>query len=274
MLPRVEYGQTGLLVSPVCVGTGAMGPGRHNLSPDDGAAILRRALELGVNFWDTAPSYGTHPHLRQALAGVRRDDVVVSTKTRAFGPSEATAELERSLHELGLEHVDSALLHGVSSPEDLAAREGALEALLRARARGLVRAVGVSTHLYTGQLLDVLAERDELQVVLALYNRDGLGLRGGGVEEHRVRLARLHARGKGVTAMKVVGDGALADRAVEMLRDALAQPFLTAVCVGVCRPEQVEVAARLAADRPVPPDLAERAAQGARGPWALAFGRF
>ncbi|HEY3081102.1 MAG TPA: aldo/keto reductase [Chloroflexota bacterium] len=274
MLPRVEYGQTGLLVSRVCVGTGAMGPGRHNLSPADGAAILRRALERGLNFWDTAPTYATHPHVREALAALRRTDVVVNTKTRAFDAAEATAELEQSLRELGVDYVDSVLLHAVSSTEDLTAREPALEALLQARERGLVRAVGLSTHLYTGELLNVLADRAEVQIVLALYNRDGLGLRGGGIEGHRILLERLHAGGKGVTAMKVVGDGALADQAVEMLRDALAQPFLTSVCVGVCRDEQVEVAALVAEDRGVPSDLAERAAHGAQGPWAPAFGRF
>src|ERR671930_459136 len=171
MPPRVEYGQTGLLVSRLCVGTGAMGPGRHNLGPADGAAILRRAHEHGLTFWDTAPSYGTHPHVRGALAALRRDDVVVNTKTRAFGFTEATEEVERSVRELGGDYVDSVLLHGVNSPEDLAAREGAL-----------VRAVGVSTHLYTGELLNVLASRAEVQVVLALYNRDGLGLRGGDIE--------------------------------------------------------------------------------------------
>lgn len=274
MVPRVEYGQTGLLVSRVCVGTGAMGPERHNLSPADGAAILRRAHERGLIFWDTAPSYGTHRHVREALAALPRDDVVVNTKTRAFDFAEATAELEQSLRALGSEYVDAVLLHGVNSPEDLAAREGALEALFQARERGLVRAVGVSTHVYTGELLNVLASRDEVQVVLALYNRDGLGLRGGGIDEHRILLERLHAGGKGVTAMKVVGEGALASQAVEMLRDALAQPFLTSVCLGVCRDEQVEVAALVAADEDVPPELAARAAQGAQGPWAPAFGRF
>src|SRR5919197_5851372 len=273
MPPRVEYGQTGLLVSRLCVGTGAMGPGRHNLGPADGAAILRRAHEHGLTFWDTAPSYGTHPHVRGALAALRRDDVVVNTKTRAFGFTEATEEVERSVRELGGDYVDSVLLHGVNAPEDLAAREGALEALLRARERGLVRAVGVSTHFYTGELLNVLASRAEVQVVLALYNRDGLGLRGGDIEQHRILLERLHAAGKGVTAMKVVGDGALASRAVELLRDALAKPFLTSVCLGVCRDEQVEVAALLAAGQDVPPELAARAAQGAPGPWAPAFGR-
>jgi aryl-alcohol dehydrogenase-like predicted oxidoreductase len=274
MVPRVEYGRTGLLVSRVCLGTGAMGPGRHNLGPAEGATLLRRALEHGVNFWDTALAYGTHDHVREALNGARRADVVVNTKTRAFDAAEATADLERSLGELGLDYVDSVLLHGVSSPEDLAAREGALEALFRARERGLVRAVGVSTHLYTGELLNVLAGREEVQVVLALYNRLGLGLRGGGIEAHRVRLARLHESGKGVTAMKVIGDGALAEQAVEMLRDALAQPFLTAVCVGVCRDEQVELAALVADGQDVPPELVARAGQGARGPWAATFGRF
>src|SRR5688572_19548475 len=67
---RVPYGPTGLPVSRLCWGTGLMDHLKHNLSHAEAARILVRGLELGVNFWDTADGYKTHPHVGEALQQV------------------------------------------------------------------------------------------------------------------------------------------------------------------------------------------------------------
>src|SRR5918998_4613998 len=90
---RVPYGGTGLSVSRLCWGTGLMADLRHHMEPEAAAAILLRGYELGVNFWDTADGYKTHPHVAVALRQVPRDAVVVSTKTRADTAEGATADV-------------------------------------------------------------------------------------------------------------------------------------------------------------------------------------
>src|SRR5688572_23206139 len=92
---RLAYGPTGLPVSRLCWGTGLMAVLKHNLSHADAARVLIRGLELGVNFWDTADGYKTHPHVGEALRQLgraRRKDVVVNSKTKAKTAAEARAD--------------------------------------------------------------------------------------------------------------------------------------------------------------------------------------
>src|ERR1700683_3236882 len=86
----MEYltlGRTGLRVSVAGLGCGGnsrlgLGTGKGE---DDAVALVRAAIELGVNFFDTAEAYGTERVLGRALAGVARDSVVVSSKSRILG---------------------------------------------------------------------------------------------------------------------------------------------------------------------------------------------
>jgi aryl-alcohol dehydrogenase-like predicted oxidoreductase len=64
-----ELGRTGLSVSRLCFGALTVGPLQSNLPLNEGAAVIRYALEQGVNFIDTAKLYGTYPYIREALRG-------------------------------------------------------------------------------------------------------------------------------------------------------------------------------------------------------------
>ncbi len=121
----MEYttlGRTGLKVSVAGLGCGGfsrlgLGTGK---SEADAIGIIRAALDLGVNLFDTAASYGTEPVLGKALRGVPREQVVICTKA-PFGvsnpdatPEKAVASLDRSLKELGTDYIDVYQLHGVA----------------------------------------------------------------------------------------------------------------------------------------------------------------
>jgi aryl-alcohol dehydrogenase-like predicted oxidoreductase len=138
---RVRLGRTGLTVSTLCFGTGYM-----TGSVTAGARLLVKAHELGISFWDTSDDYGTHPHVARALREVGRDKVVVATKTYASTAVGARRAVTRALRELGVDAVDVFLLHAVDSAGELEAKSPALEALSKAKAEGLIRAVGVSSH--------------------------------------------------------------------------------------------------------------------------------
>ena len=76
MLPRVDYGRTGLKVSRLCFGTGQISYNRFDFTPERGADLLRAAYELGVSLFDTALDYRTHPHVALALQQIGRENVV------------------------------------------------------------------------------------------------------------------------------------------------------------------------------------------------------
>jgi len=270
MLPRIEYGRTGLRVSRLCLGTGCWNPQRFALTPEQGADLVKQAYDLGVNFIDTAIGYRTHAHVALGVKGLDRADLVINTKVGA-SVADARAALEQSLRELGVDYVDSVMLHGVRSAEDLQRREGTLEALCKAKDQGLIRMVGASTHVFTGSAMRACIDDPRIEAILTLANKTGVGLKGGSYEEHVALIREAHQAGKFVIAMKVLGEGYLADEAEEHVRWAFAQPDLDAVNLGMMSRPQIEMAARIAAGEPVSPELRAAARVGAKREWGENF---
>ncbi len=151
----MEYtilGRAGLRVSVAGLGCGGfsqlgLGTGK---SEADAIGIIRAAIDLGVNLFDTAAAYGTETVLAKALRGVPRDQVVICTKA-PFGvsnpnstPESAVASLDRSLKELGTDYIDVYQLHGVAPRAYDHALSVLAPALLREKEKGKFRHLGIS----------------------------------------------------------------------------------------------------------------------------------
>jgi aryl-alcohol dehydrogenase-like predicted oxidoreductase len=146
--------------------------------PAEVGRLLNGVVDAGINLIDTAPAYGSSEALiGRHLAG-RRDDIVLSTKVgerfdngrSSFDFSAAALErsLTQSLRALGTEAVDLLLLHSDGRDLELQAQTDAVEFLLRARERGLTRAVGLSGKTLEGGRA-ALAWAD---VLMLTYHRD------------------------------------------------------------------------------------------------------
>jgi aryl-alcohol dehydrogenase-like predicted oxidoreductase len=146
-------GRTGLRVSVAglgCGGNAQLGLG-YGKSEDEAVALVKGALDAGINFFDTSEAYLTEPILGRALAGVARDRAIVCTKSRyrdrggnLHPPKTVIANLETSLRRLATDRVEVFLLHGVLPQHyDYALRELA-PALIRAKEQGKIRHLGVS----------------------------------------------------------------------------------------------------------------------------------
>lgn len=146
----MEYttlGRTGLEVSAAGLGCG--GSSRLGLAAGktraESVAVVRRALDLGVNFLDTAEAYGTEEIVGEALRGAGRDSAVVATKGRvrrggaARTPAEIAAGVDGSLKRLGVER-----LHAVAPGDYEAARDRLRPALERAREAGKIAHIGIT----------------------------------------------------------------------------------------------------------------------------------
>src|SRR5437763_11101065 len=110
-MTTIEYVRTGLQVSRLCIGTGHF---KNNYDPEAGGAFLERVLEAGITFWDTAESYGSHPHIAAALRRIDRSRIVLQTKTGEAEYEKAGERIEAALKDLGTENLDIILLHGVN----------------------------------------------------------------------------------------------------------------------------------------------------------------
>lgn len=234
MLPQVRFGALSLRVSRVCVGTGSSGMGSTSVqgrqSPAEYAEVLVEAFRQGINFWDTADNYGTHPHVAFALQRVPREQVVITTKVYSENAAALDRDVQRSWEELGGSWIDVLLLHEVDSLAELAEKEQCLEALLAWKERGLVKAIGVSTHSI--DVLERLVVHPRVDVVFTNYNKANEHM-DASRRDYEKALETAYAVGKGVYVHKTLNEGKLAHRYDEMLEWNLTRPFIHSVAMGV-----------------------------------------
>jgi aryl-alcohol dehydrogenase-like predicted oxidoreductase len=220
-MKKVELGNTGLQVSVLALGTGTHGWSHRSDQTRRGKDWLIRHLvsgyERGVGFWDLADQYGSHRHAREALQQVAREKVVINTKTTARNYRACRKDIERFLVELDTDYLDIVLLHGRDTSDWNHKYKGAMDALDEAKEKGLVRAVGISSHRLEG--IRTAAEEPWVDVMLVTLNYAGARM-GTGPEAVIPVLREAHARGKGIYAMKVLGCGRLTsdpERAIQYI---------------------------------------------------------
>ena len=145
-------GRTNLKVSVAGLGTGGfsrMGL-KSGKSEDEAARLVCEALERGVNFIDTAPSYGTEGVVGRALKSVPRERVVVATKSTVrrggewWTPARVVESLEDSLRVMGTDYVDVFNLHAIDPDMYDYARDRLAPALVREKDKGKIRHIGLT----------------------------------------------------------------------------------------------------------------------------------
>ena len=245
-MEAVELGNTGLHVSRLSVGTGTNGWGHRSeqtsLGVEGLAALLRASYERGINFWDTADSYGAHRHVARALRDVPRDQIVIATKTTARSGVKVSRHVERFLRELNTDVINIVLLHCLMSkcwPDRLGS---AMRALSRAKEEGKVQAVGVSCHSLGA--LHAAAQTPWVDVVLARINYAGVNM-DGTPEQVVPVLESLYRAGKAIYGMKVLGCGSLAHDPRAAFRYVLSLGTVHAITVGTSSLAHLEQNVRL-----------------------------
>jgi aryl-alcohol dehydrogenase-like predicted oxidoreductase len=238
----VMLGKTGIKVSRLAMGTGTNGYNHHSnqterLGVRGLSDLLRAARDQGINFWDSADQYGTHPHMREALRSIPREKVVVLTKTHATSADEMSDDLDRFRKEIGTDYLDIVLLHMMTDSDWPVEKQGAMEVLSRAREDGIVRAHGVSCH--TLRALEAAANSDWVQVDLARINPAG-AIMDADVPTVEGVVHRMHKDGKGIIGMKIFGAGRLRDRVDECLQYVLGLDFVDAFTIGQESQRQME----------------------------------
>lgn len=271
ILDRVPLGETGIRVSPVGCGVLPMGPGQLALPVEEGAKLICYALSKGINFIDTAQYYRTYPYIRRALemlgsrpaemasacaaanpvpigdkidnppiSSVPISDIprpIISSKTLASDYESAYAAICEECAALGVPYIDIFLLHEVRSGQ-FAMRQGAWRALMAAKAEGLVRAIGASTHHV--DVVEELTAVAECDVIFPLINYAGMGIRRGrsaaSCADMAAAIAAARGAGKGIYSMKALGGGNLAAHYREALDYVFGMESIDSVMLGFgCR---------------------------------------
>jgi len=254
----MEYrtlGKTGIMVSLLSLGTLTIGPCQANLPLDEGASLIKDALSLGCNLIDTAELYGTYPYIKKALEGADARAMIAS---RSYASTEEEMEISfrKATEGMGRQMVDIFMLHQTEGPLTLKGHLTALLHLSSLKRKGLIRAVGISTHHIAA--VKAASLMDEIDVIFAILNKSGLGIQDGSRDEMLDALAHSHDMGKGIMVMKPLGGGHLIADVEDSLRVLLQFSFISTITIGVQSAAELVMNHRILHGQEVPPDIRDR----------------
>ncbi len=247
----VVLGKTGIRSSRLACGTGTVGTGHHShqtaLGLEGLADLLWHGYDQGLRFFDSADSYGSHPHVAEALKRVPREKVIILTKSWARDAAGMRADLDRFRKELNTDYIDVFLMHCLTDPDWSEKYKGAMDVLSEAKAQGIIRAHGCSCHSIGA--LRAAAKSPWVEVDLARINPIGAHM-DADPETVLSVLREMRATGKAVIGMKILGQGDMRDRIDDALKYALSLGVLDAFTIGAeNRAEQEDLIRRIAAVR-------------------------
>ena len=231
---RVSLGPDGLRPSRLAMGTGTSGfrgasDQTRKLGVKGLTELYQFGFDNGLNFWDTADGYGSHPHLKNALRYIPREEVVIMTKSTSKSAREMRDDIERFRRELGTDYIDLLLLHAVREEDWPVQRRGAMDVINEYKEKGVVKSRGISCHSLPA--LRQVHKQDYIDVDLARINPIGARMDADPatvVEE----LCKIKAAGKGVIGMKILGEGVMRNRVSEALQHALALDCIDCFTIG------------------------------------------
>lgn len=197
-----RLGKTGLKVSVIGFG----GIKLPLISKEEAKKILNRALDLGINFFDTARNYGDSEEKIGLALSDRRDEFYISTKSMALTAEDMAKEIERSLKNLRTDYIDLYMCHNLRYPKDydkVMGPGGAMEALLKAKDEGVIGHIGFSCHRFH-ETMERGIKSGIFEAIMVAYNilNDEL------VDKSILPMAKEHD--VGVIVMKPLGGGVLA----------------------------------------------------------------
>jgi|TARA_B110000196_G_scaffold289584_1_gene275266 aryl-alcohol dehydrogenase-like predicted oxidoreductase len=256
-LAKRKLGKTGLEVS--CLGLGTVKIGRNQdvkypnnfslPSDDEVSALIVRAKELGINFIDTAPAYGSSEQRLGRLLKERQNWVICSKVGEEFTAGKSHFDfsakhtqrsIERSLRDIGTDYLDIVLIHSDGGDLKILEASDCPETLLRLKEKGLIKAVGMSTKTVEGGMKAV----EILDLVMVTYNPS--------MQDDAIVIDHALALDKGVLVKKALNSGhdCIAGDVNENpvstnfternLRFALDKKGVTSVIVGTINPQHLQ----------------------------------
>lgn len=206
-----KFGNTGVEISTLGFGTMRLPQkqvdGKNVFDYDEGSRIIRRAIELGVNYVDTAPYYCDNQSeiiVGQALKGIR-DKIYLSTKNPIEDASgeHYRQRLEKSLKNLDTDYIDFYHMWGINLEayqKNIDVKDGPLEQAIKAKQEGLIKHLSFSFHDKPENLFKLI-DTGVFETVLCQYNLLDRG--------NEAAIEYAHQKGLGVVIMGPVGGGRL-----------------------------------------------------------------
>lgn len=252
-MPMRTLGRTKLRVSAIGFGSAPLG---HSFQPQETFdRLLGEAMDLGVNYIDTATIYDVSQERLGSIVRRNRDRLVVATKTRGMSRDAVLKTVEESLRLLQTDRLDIVHLHNIGDfdVERLLDDEGPLDGLREARRRGWLRFIGVTGHQRVEKMVAAV-RTGEVDVIMPAMNFVDQHIYG---YEHKV-LPEARRVKAGIVAMKVLGGApgfayrtpvpcyVPRERVNDAIRYALGLPGVATAVIGFNFSEQLRQAVAVA----------------------------
>ena len=252
-MKKYSLGKTGIMVTEMCFGALPIGPLQANISVEKGAKLIRAALEKGINFIDTAEGYKTYPHIKKALEGYN-EEVIIATKSSAKTYQKMEQSIKDALVSLDRNYIDIFLLHAARVTLSVfEERAGALQCLKDYKSKGIIQAIGISTHVV--EVVRRAAEIKEIDIIFPIINKLGIGIVGGSVIDMIKAISEAHKAGKGLYAMKTLGGGHLINQLEEAFNFVRNIKGISSLAVGMVNQEELELNLKIFNDEEIPKGL-------------------
>ena len=243
-MPERILGKTQISLPVLGLGGAGQTPISHEDREVEAIALIEKALELGIKYYDTAASYGPSEERFGKVLPTYRDRIYLNSKTAARDYDGAWRELERSLERLRTDYLDSWQLHHVSFTDELDtifSQNGAIKAVEEAKEQGLIKFSGITGHHEP----EIIAEG------LRRYDFDTTLISLNAADVHHPRpfsttvLPVAQEKNVGVIAMKVPAYGRLLKPGIlssmeQAMGYSLSLPGVHCCIIAAENPEQLE----------------------------------
>jgi aryl-alcohol dehydrogenase-like predicted oxidoreductase len=242
---EVTLGNTGIKLSRLGIGTGSMGGQvQRALGKEGFITLVHYAYDQGVRYFDCAEAYSTFGWIADATKGLPRERLFLQSKIDGK-PADLLGRIDHHRKVFNTDYVDSMLIHCMVKDGWTDDWKRTMDGYDEAKARGWIRAKGVSCHNLPA--LRAAVASDWTEVHLVRVNPQGAHVDGLVAEKwNRVsppndvtpvvaELKAMRAKGRGIIGMKIIGNGQFVDPAdrEKSIRFAMARPELDAVVIGV-----------------------------------------
>jgi len=248
----LPLGDSGLKICRLGMGTGSRGGSvQRKLGKETFIKLLRYAYDQGVRYIDTADSYKIQPWIGAGIKGLPREKIYIQSKIWG-APDDPKAHLDRFRKELGVDYIDSVLVHCARKKDWLEGRKKVIDVLREAKAKKVIGAAGVSCH--TLAALEQVADQDWVDVALVRINPQGVtmdtpGEKGGRSNASHVpavvkQIKRMREKRIGIIGMKLIGNGTFtkADDREKAIRYTMQSGLLSAATIGFKSPAEIDEA--------------------------------
>lgn len=222
--------------------------------------MITTAVENGVNFIDTAETYGNDDQIKLALKNLKDfkpellQNLVIATKTKAKTADKMEEYVNRALDDFKKERLDILSLHNVADENAFKERENAYVRALELKDEGKITEIGLTGHSLDG-LAPVLDHADGISIVMPIVNFKGFGLRGYTLDDLLEFLKEAKKKHVQVYSMKSLGGGHLRESIQEAIKWLRENPLVDVACIGAKSPAEVLMNIHLFNDEPVPDEV-------------------